>query len=204
MDHHLDRAERFVVTGPPGTGKSMVVANAVAAAMAAGQKIVVLSGMGGVGKSTAAFWWAALQAASATRARIRRQLEAERQRATAPSTTTAALLASAEKDTGIPGISAPHAPGHPQAEVGSALVEATVRIEQLRLLDAVLAALITLLREQLDLALGNAPGDFAVTPPPHATSPCGVIGLAAPRVPRAPGRTRATRNPSHPGALTAA
>lgn len=128
-----------------------------------------------------------LREARSAREDIRRALEQERSLGCTSDALTSSLLTTVEADTKLPGIVAPHAPGHPRVPVGDERVDAEVRVERLKRMEAALCALITVLCDLLDLALGNRRYEFIDLVPPHSSSPCGVIRFAAPVVPRAPG-----------------
>lgn len=103
-----------------------------------------------------------------------------------PTVPTATLLAAAEKDTGRPQATAPSAHG----------VAAPVRasdpvgfVDEDRRIAAALDALIALCEGDLAQALGLRGYAYVDTVPPHDRSPCGVVRLTTPTIPRAPGHS---------------
>ncbi|MFD7499586.1 hypothetical protein [Streptomyces sp. NPDC059850] len=137
------------------------------------------------------------------RERIRREIAAQRTYGATQDALTSYLRDSAEEQTGLPSIRTDFNPAHPHLPVGDAAVDAVQRIELLRQQEAILSRRITRLRDLLALVLGTAHGDFAETVPPLDTSPCGVIRLAAPRIPRAPAETNCPLDSSHKRAIAA-
>lgn len=122
--------------------------------------------------------------------------EAQDQRATAD--LARRLLSSAEKDTRLPSITTPVSRPTTIWGTGPALAP-----DELAAASKVVAlfwlATVDLLSGRLE------PGRYELgsQAPPHESSPCGVIGLSAPRVPRAPGGLAALPAPSHMCALAA-
>ncbi|QIB44429.1 hypothetical protein [Streptomyces aureoverticillatus] len=97
----------------------------------------------------------------------------------------ATIARTAEKDTLLPQATAPslHGVGEPFR-----LTYPAVYAEQARRLADSMSALIALIREDLAKALGPCDYEYVDTVPRHDRSPCGVVRLATPTIPRAPGR----------------
>lgn len=108
------------------------------------------------------------------------------------------LLSSAEKDTRLPSITTPVSGS--TTIWGAGLLPAPDELAEASEVVALFwLVAVDLLTEHL------APHHYELGshPPPHGSSPCGVIGLSAPRVPRAPGGPADLPVPSHMCVLAA-
>lgn len=107
------------------------------------------------------------------------------------------LLASVEDETGLPSITALTTDGSLTAAFGTCAA-----LSQQQAIVEAAEAWREIARYAIDLIERHTSGQhyvFAHHPPPHETSPCGVIGFAAPRIPRAPGRPVCSPVPSNFG-----
>jgi hypothetical protein len=95
------------------------------------------------------------------------------------------LLTSVEDETGLPSITALTTDDSLTATFGTG-----APLSQQQAIEAAEAwrAIYRIARDAVERIIGVQHYPFAHHPPPLETSPCGVIGFAAPRMPRAPGR----------------
>ncbi|MFD0414733.1 hypothetical protein [Streptomyces sp. NPDC127108] len=95
------------------------------------------------------------------------------------------IARTAEQDTLLPQATAPSLHGARDPFRG---MDGAVFAEEARRLADSARALIALIREDLAKALGPGDYEFVGTVPRHDRSPCGVVRLTTPTIPRAPGR----------------
>lgn len=97
----------------------------------------------------------------------------------------ATIARTAEQDTLLPQATAPSLHGACAPFRGA---DRAVFAEEARRLADSARALIALIREDLAKALGPCDYEYADTVPRHDRSPCGVVRLTTPTIPRAPGQ----------------
>lgn len=95
------------------------------------------------------------------------------------------IARTAEQDTLLPQAAAPSLHGARDPFLGP---DSAVFAEEARRLADSARALIALIREDLGRALGPGDYEYVDTVPRHDRSPCGVVRLATPTIPRAPGQ----------------
>ena len=98
---------------------------------------------------------------------------------------TRRLLATVEADTSLPAITTPvgHA-GLPPAQASPLALDC----HEIARAEPIWRMVHQVARVLLQQAVGVRPPELTAAPPPTPASPCGVIGMAATRIPRAPGR----------------
>lgn len=170
----------LVVTGPPGAGKTMIVGHIIKACLQRGDRVTVSSGA----SHTAATW-----SALARLRDLRKWAQGYQEALNRPTVTvpTAALLSTSEADNKLPAITSPSVLGDTAPRTEYSGPETVGLLKSLRLLLKAIDRPIQLLDRVLEVLLGIRRFEDRGPAPALATSPCGVIRFAAPRVPRAPG-----------------
>ncbi|MFI0818305.1 hypothetical protein ACH4TX_15765 [Streptomyces sp. NPDC021098] len=112
---------------------------------------------------------------------IAAQIEMERVRRAVLGKIAERLLASRKKDSGPPDVASVLKALRPAANA-----DHCIKLRLLRAREAAFSRKIVRLRDLLNVILGTVHYEFTDIIPRVETSPCGVIRLAAPRVPRAP------------------